>query len=258
MLFVDSGESPLDVDISMYIPDRYCAKVAAHDYKIFLALVYDLPVTIEDVVEDTKIVNEYDGWSVDFVAYRLADVLAIAQYNLVFEEIRLKITKMLLDFPGIWEFVNEEPIIYANLAKLLKCKPIYLDALRNCLARWPDADGLDDIMETSEEEACKAFEKSKAMQQEAETRLREDLQELALADVENKKWFERPVTWRTTFINALSHRTRKSSKRQQRTEFIARAIWGQHLIQHFHRDGTIIVRKKNGREAGQSKPIQVP
>lgn len=263
--FVDSQLSPFHIQASIPTPRFGWSQVASHNVKLFLALIYDLPVSLEDVIADSELVNEdCTIWGLaDFVAHRVAEIFALAESNLVKDEIRTKLSKMLLESPRVWELVNYNPRTYLTLAKWLKCKPLYYDALRNFLATMrdshpPSIEALAETMEISEEQVNVIIEQHKEARRSAEARLCQELHNLALADVQNTEDPERPTTWRTTFINAHHHRAEKPTKLQQRSEFIARSIWGQHLIQRFDANGTILIRSRSGPGSGDTKPIPVP
>lgn len=253
-LFVDNPErSKFDSPAYHPSPRNGWAKVAGADFKIMIALIYDLPITLEDIVADTerfeKSFRRYDFFKIALVGHRLIDVLALAEMHECFEKVSNKLKEMLLAFPQVWEYVSHQPYIYAELGKILECADIFFDGLQHILSKdWSySQDGFAELLDIEDDEQDKLVEAHTSARKSAEFQLKRELRDLGLARTGEFAFAGHKRSYLTTCINAFTHRRRKQDKKRQRVEVVSLSIWSQFAIQQFESDNAYVVYRNDGR-----------
>lgn len=240
-----------------YTPRGGWAKTAGRDLKIMIALLYGIPLSLEDIVADTQELEPDFRPTLQLsepIADRLFDVLALAEMHECFEVVSEKISEILLSSTQLWEFVYEKPHTYAMLGKVLKCKEVFMEGLQLMISvSWAHSSWrVAELLDIERVEEHNLAEKYYNAREKAESKLKRELRDLALAKTDKIYYEGLWQKYLTTCSNAFSHRRRKQDKKHQRVEVLASHIWGQFTTQCFEADSSYVVYRRNGTSRPQS------
>lgn len=215
-------------------------------FRVMFALIYDLPISLQQIFADRK-PSRYVGEQKLIAAVRFfSNVVALAKYHNCLEMVAPRLSKMLLQEPDIWMAISDAPEGFLILAKHLKCKQVYIEALRH-VAYKTDVDALrTDVgaYETdagehkthvellaqhagiSESYAAEIHNYAQSVRRDSIADVKQVLLQLGLTHLDEQYAM---ADRRTSFINALSHRLSKAKKDKQRlrAEALARYVFGQ-------------------------------
>ena len=155
----------------------------------------------------------WTGEDSDFVAENLDGVIrvcAYAEYYGCLDRVAPVFPDIIVSQKGLWKSVAEDSYRFLELAKKLRCKDIYLDALRHIIEETYDYSNWDEIGEEvgmTGEEAKEHFSDVRAQVDKVISDLKENLQRFHLAEfwiIYNRE----PYCIHTTFLNAIPHKRR--------------------------------------------------
>lgn len=218
-----------------------------------IALIYGIPITLEDVIANTEELQEYtrggSQHSATLVGHRLLDILALAEMHECFDVVSPKLAEMLLVYPQIWDLTYREPPLFAQLGKILECEEVFKDAVQHILSDdWYRTHGrLAELLDLEDSEVRELVSTHLAAREEAEGELKRALRDLGLAKTDDVFYCGIKQRYLTTCINAFTHRRRKQTKRNQRVEVLALSIWSQFCTQQFEKNNTYVVYRRDGR-----------
>ncbi|KAK3723741.1 hypothetical protein LTR37_001622 [Vermiconidia calcicola] len=226
-----------------------------HIFTLLFTVLYGFPLTLEAVapgLEEDKPYPIHLGPAVDVVI----KTCAYAEYYGCLSLVAPVLLDKLLSHPDIWHSVAYEPAQYFALAKKLRCDKLYFDAFRHLIAETnggyeygvfhPSFWKLSNALEIEQEEAKAHFLPGLESLEATVKDLQKTLLKFQLSET-SYHYSRADVPVLTSFLNMLSFQKKKRSDRakcDERSQFLARSIFTEWLIQQLH--GQIMFVNKNG------------
>jgi hypothetical protein len=166
--------------------------VATRSFRIFIALLYNAKLTLDQISGRANGGVSYDYASVGIngtVFRLLVNVCAIAEYMGCLALIGPRVIAILQSCPRYWEAVADEPTQHMMLAVKLENADIYYDALRHMSVQaWLKADwsDIEEIGMYTQAQLHEYFEPQMWVPTEKLLELREELQKLQLKQVSTR------------------------------------------------------------------------
>ncbi|KAI6856000.1 hypothetical protein KC338_g8637 [Hortaea werneckii] len=237
------------------------AEMAEFAHRVIFALLYGYDVEIEAL---TARWEDPDGFGPQCVCpirstEMTMQILSYAEYYGCFDRILPLFRDIVLEEgESMWIDVAERPRFYLQLALKLQSTKLYCDALRHLIVQnrfdertpeWATCNYKErslnpdrapwTILNMTQEEYSAKFQPSLNELDAVIGRLERNLHQLQLQPYHYRFSCER-ATARTTFLNFLTRQAKRHPHRSdnahlwERSEFLARSLWGQWLVQQLH------------------------
>lgn len=239
------------------------AVMAEFAHRVIFALLYGYDISAEAL---TARWEDSDGFGPRCVSPLrrtkvIMQILSYAEYYGCFDRIVPLFREILLEKgESMWIDVAERPRFYLQLALKLQSTKLYCDALRHLIVQnrsdertpeWATCNYKErslnpdrapwTILNMTQEEYTAKLQPSLNKLDAVIGRLERNLHQLQLQPYHYRFSCER-ATAQTTFLNFLSRQAKRHPHRSdnahlwERSEFLARSLWGQWLVQQLHGD----------------------
>ncbi|GAB1739790.1 hypothetical protein NU219Hw_g4726t1 [Hortaea werneckii] len=243
------------------------AEMAEFAHRVIFALLYGYEIQPETLTVDVEVFlrrEDFDGFLPSCTSplrrtESVMQILSYAEYYGCFDRILPVFRDLVLEEnESLWRAVAGSPHFWVEIAMKLQSTKLYCDALRHLIVqnRW---DGRTEdwatcnyterrfdpdrapwiILNMTQEEYTAKFQPSLNKLDAVLGRLERNLHLLQLQPYHYRFSCER-ATAKTTFLNFLSRQAKRHPHRTdnahlwERSEFLARSLWGQWLVQQLH------------------------
>lgn len=224
-------------------------------HRVLFAILYDLPVSLDDFASPPR-QRGIHVRDLEFIYKAIDSVSTIGAYAKYYgcgPKIAHSMAQLLMEHSLFWQSVADKPLKYLQLGECLKSKDIYLDSLRYIIANSNnDHATIADYVGLSEIEARNVFGARRNELTSTVLKLEHDLMRLQLT----KSWATYSCqywTVPTTFFNAIRYKKTdrfNGEKMNERSDLLARGIWGQWLAQQTAGEYVYIFNKQRNARAG--------
>ena len=206
---------------------------ATRTHKGLFAIIYRYPISLKAISWTIRADSAEDELRSDINA--VITLCAYAEYYGCLNKIAPAILDILLSHKAVWKCTAWHPLDLTMLAKKLRNKEIYFDALRHLIVRCSAHNYMwrspGEVLNISRGEVEERMQPLFREQEKTVAKLRDDLERLSLMQ---HNIGHRDGCAYTTFINAISFKRKNRpavEKARERVDLIARSMYGQWLIQ---------------------------
>ena len=229
--------------------------VAMSCHRVLFAILYDYDISLESFagVPRERGPHLNSPKFMHGMLDRISTVCAYAEYYGCLPKVAKFMTDRLVEYPYFWQTIADKPIKYLVLAQRLRSPRVYADALRHIISD-PHC-GYENVAEClgiAEAQARGLFSPLLCRSQEEARKLEHNLLRLQLCET----WSEFScVTYavHTTFFNKIRYERKNRSEGQktdERSDLLARSIYGQWLVQQMTGEYLYIFNKRRSERAG--------